>query len=182
MFHVEVNHERELNAVEVADAFEEVEGKSTDAVSSGRHNVLDSAAVDSFQKGRKPGPLEVDAGRDVGEDGVAWVCAREELFLAFEVCSLFRSRDARVDGSGGCGSGGRGGGGGGGGGRFILLLLALTAHRAQLQRVDIVQTMSVRGFLGANTTLLSPTSKGTGTDSELLRGFARRDQAGHGRR
>lgn len=66
----------------------------------GNHNVLYTSVKDSFQKGRKPPPPEVETGRHVGKDLVAWETGGQEGNLTLQVVLLFPRRHAGVDDTG----------------------------------------------------------------------------------
>lgn len=80
---VAVNHEAAVGALE--EPLDEFEREAAEAVAVGNHNLLDHACADSFQKGRKTGPAEVEARADVGDEVVVWVGGAEVGDLAIEV-------------------------------------------------------------------------------------------------
>jgi hypothetical protein len=75
-----VNHEFAPGTLK--HVLDEVEGKSTEPIAVGYHNLFDIAVQDSVQKGREAWPLPVDAGGDVLDDLVVWVRFAEVLDLS----------------------------------------------------------------------------------------------------
>jgi hypothetical protein len=56
---VAVNHEAAVGTFE--EPLDEFNSEAAEAVAVGNHNLLDHARADSFQKGRKPGTVEVES-------------------------------------------------------------------------------------------------------------------------
>lgn len=79
------------------DGLEQVKGETTESVSVGNHNLVDSSLEDAFQKGLQSSALEVEARPDVAEDAVEGVAPLEVLDLPLEVFLLVRGADAGVD-------------------------------------------------------------------------------------
>lgn len=85
------------------DAFHEFEGKTTQSVSPGNHQLADFSAHRAFQNGRKTAAVPVDSAADVGDDFVVRVLVSEVLDLPFEVGTLVFAADSGVADSGSSG-------------------------------------------------------------------------------
>jgi hypothetical protein len=80
------NHESDVTGLE--KPLKEVKGNATESVSVGNHNFFDQSSACLVQNGTQPFPLEVDAGSNVGNDGMAGVLLAGVLDLMGEVSLL----------------------------------------------------------------------------------------------
>ena len=62
----------------------------------GYHDLRDSSAHASVQKGSESWPLEIDSGSDIGNDFVIWKPFPQESLLPFKITFLFGRRDPGV--------------------------------------------------------------------------------------
>lgn len=77
--------------------FHELVSEATQSVFIGDHNFVAIPRVDSFQKGRKALALPVEAGPNVGDDGVCRVSGLECCDLAIKVWLLVSGRDSGIN-------------------------------------------------------------------------------------
>jgi hypothetical protein len=92
-----VHHEPRVSLLE--EVFHELNSEAAEAVSVGNHNLLDQAAVDAVQNGKKAFAAEVEAAANVGNDFVSRVDFLEGFDLARGVSArfLFGATDPCVD-------------------------------------------------------------------------------------
>jgi len=78
------------------DVLDVLVGEAAEAVFVGNHNFFDSATHGAVQNGEETFAVPVEAGADVADDFVRWVCGAERLDLAVEVGALFGGGDAGI--------------------------------------------------------------------------------------
>ena len=94
-WHKAVNHE--LSASLLKEELQELDSVVAQAIFVHDHNLLDHAAQDAFQKGKKRFAFEVEATADVGEDAVVGIGSLEVCDLALQILFLVGATDASVD-------------------------------------------------------------------------------------
>ena len=90
-----MNHE--LCASLLKEELQELDSVAAQAVFVHDHNLLDHAAQDAFQEGKKTFAFEVEATADVGEDAVVGIGSLEVCDLALQILFLVGATDASVD-------------------------------------------------------------------------------------
>lgn len=141
------------------DPLEELDAEAREPVAVHNHDALDLSRVHSFQKGREPATLPVEAAADVLDDLPSGVLGEEVKDLAVEVLALVLGADAGVED--------------GGSGRRRFLGRAAGEELGEI--VGVVEVLASRGGEGAHLALGVPPSKACARDIVAGDGAGRGD-------